>query len=129
MSSKKDSRIEIRITLEEKQELNRLIKLAGFSSYSIFFRHKIANQDWKSGEQPETKEAKKSLEISNMLKNEMKKIGTNVNQVVKKLNSTHGNSDLKILIGKLLKQQEELDELLNITVEKFSEYIHINKPQ
>ncbi len=127
-TNKKDSIVRFRLTMGEKHALKQQMKQAGFASFSYYIRFLI----FRFGQQNEfeilPKESKTSEKIgekiADLLQNELNMIGKNINQVVKKINHTHGIADLKPLIQELKKQQQQILELQQITVEQIKEHIY-----
>ena len=124
-TSKKDSRIYIRFSSEEKQRIDTLRKSEGFGTISSFIRYKILNFEPKnlvSFSKNEARSPQKNSQIAVLLLSEIKKIGVNANQIAKKANNTHGASDLKILAEMIVKELRKVEELLTITNKNFENY-------
>lgn len=108
-----------RTSSEEKNELKQLLKAHGFNSISHFFRIQIGLLK----EKPKPKKVKSRNQIieetAELLNAQIAKIGVNINQFMRKANSVHGNSDLAVLGKSILQQQNDIADLLQITIEHF----------
>jgi hypothetical protein len=121
----RDSDIRFRVSLEEKQQFFQLLKSTGFETFSSFLRHQILQLQGVQIPTTETvnKNCSTAQKIADMLRKEIARIGVNINQVAKKMNNTHGSSDLEVLSERIEIYQKQIVELLEFTNENFKRYI------
>jgi len=126
-SNKKEFLIKIRVTEEEKKQVIELQKSKKFDSVSSFLRYQVFQKQSDDFSENENNRSNSKLQISDLLQAEIGRIGRNINQVVKKANSTHGTSDLKILLEEIIFWQKEICDFIAITNQNITEYLSKTK--
>jgi len=119
-TNKRDFDIRFRVSFEEKEQFSRLMKSTGFGTFSSFLRYRIFQLQEQIAQLPPTETKKKNCstaqKIADMLRKEIGKIGVNINQVAKKMNNTHGSTDLKNLAEIIALQQKQIIERPHIHI-------------
>ena len=116
-TNKRDSTIRIRVSHQEKKQLIEMLSSQDFDSISSFIRYHIFKKktpNYSVGVKPRTG---RDEMVSDLLGGEVKRIGQNINQVVKKINSTFGSADIKILLEKILFEQKQIERFFEVTNE------------
>jgi len=99
---KRSVKITFRLTKEEKKKLEQSAEICGFAT-GIFIREKLFK-----GRFPEPKVAK--VDVGIYL--ELKKIGVNINQIAKHVNSGMVPIGILAVLNKLMEQQQTIIRIL-----------------
>jgi len=114
-TQKRETVIIFRLSHDEKKQIIEMVSSQDFDSISSFLRYQIFKKQTAGFSRSEKKHKRSYEEISDLLGKEIKRIGQNINQVVKKINGTFGVTDLIILLEKILFEQKQIEKYFDIT--------------